>query len=157
VVKIAEAVGRVVVVVPVNIKLLNSIVHILAKFHIPVCRPATFILVCWDVNPEAFQIRKAISCDQDFCSFSLNHLDALVVISWTHLTPIPSVIKVVQTTARMSANTDIADESIFQTCLKGRDGRKKKKRHNRYNEHHVSQRGKMRLAPILVVLQICNS
>jgi hypothetical protein len=38
----------------------------------------------------------------------------------------------------MSANTDIADESIFQTCLKGRDGRKKEKRQSKH--HDVSQR-----------------
>jgi hypothetical protein len=40
----------------------------------------------------------------------------------------------------MSANTDIADESIFQTCLKGRDGRKKEKRQS--NHRDVSQREK---------------
>merc|ERR1719222_536179 len=120
--------------------LLNSVVNILAEFYIPVCGTATFVFVGWDGHPEALQIRKAISCDQDFCSFSFNHLDALVIVSWTHLTPIPSVVKVIKTTARMSANTDIADESIFQTCLKGRDGRKKEKRQS--NHHDVSQREK---------------
>jgi len=113
VVKVAEAVGRVVVVVPVYIQLLNPVVNILAKLHIPICRTTTLILVCRDVDPESLQIRKTVSCDQYFCSFSLNHLDALVVISWAHLTPIPSVVKVIETTTRMGANTDIADKAIL--------------------------------------------
>jgi len=156
VVKVAEAVGGVVIVVPVDIQLLNPVVNILAKLHISVCGTTTFIFVGWDVDPEALQIRKAISCDQDFCSFSLNHLDALVVISWTHLTPIPPIVKVIESTAGMSANADIADESVLKTCFEGRYGRKEEKRQSK---HHVSQR-RLNVGGTQLYLwsfQLCNS
>jgi len=113
VVKVAEAVGRVVIVVPVYIEFLNPVVNILSKLHISVCRPATFILVRGDVDPESLQIRKTVSCDQNFCPFSLNHLDALVVISWAHLTPVPPIVKVIETTAGVGANTDVADKAVL--------------------------------------------
>jgi len=154
VVKVAEAVGRVVIVVPVDIQLLNPVVNILAKLHISVCRTTTFIFVCGNVDPEALQIGKAISCDQDFCSFSFNDLDALVVISWAHLTPIPPIVKVIKATAGMSANADIADESILKTCLEGRYGRKEEQRQSK---HHVSQRDRMlEEENFLWSFQLCN-
>merc|ERR1719192_2348934 len=88
-------------------------------------------------SPKSLQIRKAISGDQYFCPFPLNHLDALVIVSWTHLTPVPPVVKVIETTSRMCANTDITDEAILQTCFEGRDSRQKNERQNNQSKHHA--------------------
>merc|ERR1719249_152205 len=49
-------------------------------------------------------------------------------------------VKVIEATAGMSANADIADESILKTCLEGRYGRKEEQRQSK---HHVSQRDQM--------------
>jgi len=95
VIEVAEAVGGVVIIIPVDVQFFNAIVDILTKFNIPVCGTATFVLVRRNVDPKALKVREAISGDQYFCSFSFYHLDTLIIISGTHLAPVPPIVKVI--------------------------------------------------------------
>ena len=62
--------------VPVYIEFLNPVVNILAKLHISVCRTATFILVCGDVDPEVTNAFLGILMCQMQCYYipcAVNH------------------------------------------------------------------------------------
>ena len=55
-VKIAEAVGGVLVMGAVHVQLGDPVEHILAELHIPGGGPATLVFVCRDVGPEGLEV-----------------------------------------------------------------------------------------------------
>jgi len=99
--------------VPVHIQLIYLVEDILAQLDILGSRSATLILVCRDVCPEGLQIRQAVSGHHHISALSFYQLDTLIIVPWTHLSPIPSVVEPCLPTARVSPHTDIADEPIF--------------------------------------------
>ena len=121
VIEVTEAVGDIVIVIPVHIQLSHLVVNILTNLHILAGRSATLVLVSWNINPERLQVGETVPGDQCLGSLPLYQLDTLVIVSWTQLAPVPAVVKIILTTARVSSNTLVADQTILQTSPEAGD------------------------------------
>lgn len=72
VVKLAEAIGRVVVVGPLHIQLLNRVVDMLSEFNIFGSRTTSLVFVCGNVGPEALDGGEAVTGDHNIRALPLH-------------------------------------------------------------------------------------
>ena len=121
VVEIAEAECCVVVVLPVDVELVHLVVDVLAQLDILSSRPAAFILVSRDVDPECLQGGEAVSGDQSLGPLPLYQFDTLVVVSGAELAPVPPVVEIVLPTARVCPHTDVTDQAVLQASAETLD------------------------------------
>ena len=92
-IKITEAVSDIVVVRSVDVQLVNLVVDILTNLDILGGGSTSFVLVSRNIDPERLQCGQTISGHQSLCSFPLNQLDTLVIVTGTQFTPVPPRIE----------------------------------------------------------------
>ena len=122
-VKVAEAEGRVIVVIPLRVQLFNAIERELAQLNVLRGGSAALILIGGDIGAESLHVGKAVPSDHDFGPFAFDDFDAAIVGLGTRLAPVPPRVKVVEAASGVRAHALVADQDVgLEARVEGLDG-----------------------------------